>query len=87
MDSKNSEENAYDLGKGFRCDVDFDYWKDNDGKYKASVNIGEEYYESDPYQSQDLALCEVKGWLEGVMVKIETTLNSIKTIENYGTME
>ena len=73
----NTEEYAYNMGKGFVCDVDIDWWEDND-KFKASVNIGEEYYESDPYKSKDLALCEIKGYLEGVKAKIEGLIQAIE---------
>ena len=73
----NTEEYAYNMGKGFVCDVDVDVWEDY-GKYKASVNIGEEYYESDPYKSKDLALCEIKGYLEGVKAKIEGLIQAIE---------
>lgn len=77
MVNNNTTINAYKMGKGFVCDVDIDVWEDY-GKFKASANIGEEYYESDPYKSKDLALCEVKGYLEGVKAKIEGTLQSIE---------
>ena len=67
---------TYKLGKGFACDVDVDHWLD-EGEFKASVHIGEEYYESDPYKADDLALCEIKGWLEGVKVKLESAIKLI----------
>ena len=70
-----AQEYAHNLGKGFSLDCDFDYWQD--GTYKACANVGEDYYDSDPYRSQDLALYEVKGWLEGTKVKIESTLRAI----------
>lgn len=73
----NTEEYAYNMGKGFVCDVGIDWWEDN-CKFKASAHIGEEYYESAPYKFKDLALCEVKGWLEGVKAKIEGTIQSIE---------
>ena len=72
---------AASLGKGFVCDVDVDWWQERES-YKACVHIGEEYYESDPYKSQHLALCEVKGWLEGVKSKIEGTLEAINQQNN-----
>ncbi len=73
----NAEEYAYNMGKGFVCDVDVDVWEDY-GKFKASINIGEESYISDPYKSKDLALCEVKGYLEGVKAKIEGLIQAIE---------
>lgn len=70
-----AQDYAHNLGKGFSLDCALDYWQD--GTYKASVNVGENYYESDFYKTQDLALCEVKGWLEGTKVQIESTLKAI----------
>lgn len=72
-----AQEYAHHLGKGFSIDCDLDCWQDEDGTYNASIFIGEEYYKSNPYKTQDLALCEVKGWLEGTKVKIESTLKAI----------
>ena len=73
----NTKEYAYNTGKDFTSEVEFDFYQTKEG-HKASVSIGEEYYESDPYQSRDLALCEVKGWLEGVKARIEGVLQSIE---------
>lgn len=70
-----TQEDARHLGKSFSLDCALDYWQD--GTYKASVNVGENYYESDSYNTQDLALCEVKGWLEGTKVQIESILKAI----------
>ena len=72
-----TQEYAHHLGKGFSSDCDLDCWQNEAGRYKASVYVGEDYYVSDPYKAQDLALCEVKGWLEGTKVKIESTLKAI----------
>lgn len=69
--------NAYMFGKGFVCDIDVDWWTNSAGQYKACANIGEEYYESDPYKSKDLALCEIKGWLEGIRAKIDGTIKNL----------
>ena len=63
----------------YSCDVDVNVWEEYN-VFKASVSIGEDYYKSGPYKSKDLALCEVKGWLEGVKAKIEGV---IKTIERH----
>ena len=79
-----TQEYAHNLGKGFSSNCDLDCWQDDAGRYKASVNVGENYYESDSYNTQDLALCEVKGWLEGTKVKIESTLKAIdKKLKDY----
>lgn len=73
----NTKEYAYNIGKDFTSDVELDFCQTKEG-HRAGVSIGEEYYESDPYKSNDLALCEVKGWLEGVKAKIEGVLQSIE---------
>lgn len=52
--------------------VDFDLWKDDNGKWKGSITIGEEYYETDPYKDKYCALAELKGWWEGVKVQVES---------------
>lgn len=81
-----TQEYAHHLGKGFSSNCDLDCWQDEGGRYKAYVNVGEDYYESDPYKAQDLALCEVKGWLEGTKVKIESTLKAIDgKLKDYDT--
>jgi hypothetical protein len=74
----NAEEYAYNTGKDFTSEVELNTWHISLG-FKASVDIGEEYYETDPYKSKDLALCEVKGFLEGVKEKIEGVLQSIES--------
>ena len=68
--------NARKVGKDFASDINVDCWEIR-GEFKAGVSIGEEYYESEPYKSKEVALCEIKGWLEGVQVKIEGTLNGL----------
>jgi hypothetical protein len=73
----NTKEYAYNMGKDFTSEVEFDLYQTKEG-HIASVSIGEEYYESDPYQSRYLALCEVKGFLEGVKARIEEVLQSIE---------
>lgn len=74
----NKKQNATDEGKKFASEVTLDCWHVSLLGFKASVDIGEDYYETDPYQSKDLALCEVKGFLEGVKAKIEGVLQSIE---------
>ena len=54
------------------------------GKSYVGVHIGEEYFEAAPYQRKDFALCEAKGWLEGVKAQIEGVLDAInKEIEDF----
>ncbi len=65
-------------GKKFASEVKLDTWHVSLLGFKASVDIGEDYYETGPYKSKDLALCEVKGFLEGVKAKIEGVLQSIE---------
>ena len=73
----NTKDYASQIGRDFTSKVELDFYQTKEG-HKASVSIGEEYYESDPYQSKDLALCEVKGFLEGVKSKIEGALQAIE---------
>ena len=73
----NTEEYAYNTGKDFASEVMLNTWHISLG-FKVSVDIGDDYYETDPYKSKDLALCEVKGFLEGVKAKIEGVLQSIE---------
>lgn len=73
MDTKDY---ASKIGKDFAPEVELDFYQTKEG-HKATVSIGEEYYESDPYRSRDLALYEVKGLLESVKAKIEGTLQAI----------
>jgi PHD/YefM family antitoxin component YafN of YafNO toxin-antitoxin module len=68
---------ATQIGKDFTSEVELDVYITKKG-HKASVSIGKDYYESDPYKAKDLALCEVKGFLEGVKAKIEGVLQSIE---------
>ena len=54
------------------------------GRTIIGVNIGEERFETDPYTRKDFALCEAKGWLEGVKAQIEGVLEGInKEIEDF----
>ena len=82
----NTEEYAYNIGKDFTSKVELDVYVTGEG-HKASVSIGDDYYESDPYQAKDLALCEVKGFLEGVKAKIEGVLQSIEREINEDNQE
>ena len=69
---------AEKLGRGFTCNVNLDVWIESKiNEHKASVSIQEDYYESAPYKSEDLALSEVKGWLESIQIKIESTIKKI----------
>ena len=56
--------------------VDIDRYERH-GKTSIGVNIGEEHFETDPYSRKDFALCEAKGWLEGVKAQIEATITLI----------
>ena len=72
-----TEDNATKLWNVFAPEVILEPHKTKRG-YNVLVSIGEDYYETDCYQFRDLALCEVKGFLEGVKAKIEGTLQSIE---------
>ena len=73
----NTKDYAFKMGKDFASKVMLNTWHISLG-FKVSVDIGDDYYETDPYKSKDLALCEVKGFLEGVKAKIEGVLQSIE---------
>ena len=76
-----SDEAIQTKGFLYSCDVDVNVWEEYNvfnNVFKASVSIGEDYYKSGPHKSKDLALCEVKGWLEGVKAKIEGVIQSIE---------
>lgn len=72
-----SDEAIQTRGFLYSCDV-YVHVLEEYNVFKASVSIGEDYHESDPYKSKDLALCEVKGFLEGVKAKIEGVIKSIE---------
>lgn len=72
---------AYQTGKDFSSVVELDVYQTKEG-HKATVSIGEEFYETDPYKSKDLALSEVKGFLEGVQVQIESTIKAINELKD-----
>ena len=69
--------NCYELGKGFAPKVDHEIHKSR-GKWVCSVNIGEEYYESDPCKYKANALSEVLGYLEGIEVQLKAEIEAIK---------
>lgn len=69
--------NAFDFGKGFAPKVDVDLWVDARGKHKGGMSIGEDYYETDRWSTQEDAINELKGCWESVKEKIETAFNDI----------
>lgn len=69
--------NIYEYGKGFALIVDHEAYKRR-GKWVCSISIGDEYYESDPYQYKVNALSEVLGYLEGIDMQIKAEIEAIK---------
>ena len=69
--------NCYELGKSFTPKVDHETHKIG-GEWVCSMNIGEEYYESDPCKYKSNALSEVLGYLEGIEELIKTEIEAIK---------
>lgn len=69
--------NSYELGKGFAPKVDHEIHKSR-GKWVCSVNIGEEYYESDPCKYKVNALSEVLGYLVGIEEQLKVKIETIK---------
>ena len=89
MTTQQKREKNIAKGKGWckNCLVSIDTFKHTfkgHDKLLVGVYIGDEYYETDPYSRKDYALCEAKGWLEGVKAQIEGVLDAInKEIEDF----
>lgn len=84
MATKEKREKYAKLGKGW-CERDLVSIDggEREGKFFIGVTIGEQYYETDLYSRKDYALCEAKGYLEGVKAQMNEVLDYInKEIEN-----
>ena len=85
MTTQQKRDKYTEFGKGW-CEnglVGIDPYEHH-GKTSIGVNIGEERFDTDPYTRKDFALCEAKGWLEGVKAQIEGVLDAInKEIEDF----
>lgn len=77
MDSKKKQQ-LIDFGKGWveRNTISVDVNEDN-GSYNVGINWGDNYYQTDPYKRRDYALCEAKGYLEGIKIQIDGCLEYI----------
>lgn len=78
MDSKKKQQ-LIDFGKGWveRNTISVEVNEDR-GKYRVGINWGDDYYETDPYKRRDYALCEAKGYLEGIKAQIDGWLEYIE---------
>jgi hypothetical protein len=68
---------CYNQGKMFAKGIDVELCKRKD-LYYVSISLGEEYYETDPYQNKDYALSEAKGYLDGLKTQICNELLNIE---------
>ena len=50
--------------------VDNYVWEEK-GKWKMSIIIGDEYYETAFYDDKQYALAEIKGWWDGIKIQVE----------------
>lgn len=77
MDSKKKQQ-LIDYGKGWveRNTISVEV-NENEDYYSAGINWGNEYYPTDPYKKRDHALCEAKGYLEGLKSQIDGCLEYI----------
>ena len=77
MDSKKKQQ-LIDYGKGWlERDIFSVEVNEDKGKYVAGIFFGEHYFETDPYKRRDYALCEAKGYLEGIKTQIDGCLEYI----------
>ena len=84
MATKEKRKKYAKLGKGW-CERDLVSIDggEREGKFFIGVTIGGQYYETDLYSRKDYALCEAKGYLEGVRTQIDGILDNInKELEN-----
>lgn len=65
------------MKNAFPPKVELCQWRNDYGMYKASLSIGEEYYESDPYKEAAYALCEIKGYIDGLQIQIDGIMKVI----------
>ena len=54
----------------FPSKVDCYLWQE-EGKWYASIFIGREYYETDPYKDKQSAVAEAYGWWEGTKRQVD----------------
>lgn len=54
---------------------------ERDGKWVGSINIGDYYYETDPYPEKEGAISELCGCLETLKLKTEQVIDELKQIK------
>ncbi len=86
---KADKEKARKLGRGFAYEIDIDIITTDDERYKGEITMDNQdfYYETDPYKDKECALAEVKGFLEGIKIRIDNYIERIdKVLENDSSM-
>lgn len=78
MDSKMKQQ-LIDCGKGWveRNTISVEVNENKGNYYSVGINWGGDYYQTDPYKKRDHALCEAKGYLEGIKSQIDGCLEYI----------
>lgn len=77
MDSKKKQQ-LIDYGKGWlERDIFSVEVNEDRGNYRVGINWGDDYYGTDLYKKRDHALCEAKGYLEGIKAQIDGWLEYI----------
>ena len=64
----------------FPSKVDNLVWQEK-GKWRMAILIGDEYYETDPYNDKQCALAEIKGWWDGIKIQVEEFLKQAEDEE------
>lgn len=59
--------------KAFLPKTDFEIYQWN-GRWKVSISIGDEYYETDPYKRKEDALNEARDYLGFVKTFVDRTI-------------
>ena len=54
---------------------------ERDGKWVGSIDIGDYYYETDPYPEKEGAISELCGCLETLKLKTEQVIDELKRTE------
>ena len=53
---------------------------EQDGKWVGSFDIGDYYYETDPYPKKEGAISELRGCLETLMLKTEQAIDELNEL-------
>ncbi len=76
-------EKAKKLGVMCSPNVIFDVGE-RDGKWVGSIDIGDYYYETDPYPEKEGAISELCGCLETLKLKTEQVIDELKGLYEDG---